>query len=89
MPRSVLRVGTRGSALALAQAETIRKAVSNVITHRSFELVPITTTGDTIEGELPPLCHGALRGQLDSLGARIRRSRAESRTLAHFRVRPR
>ena len=55
MPRSVLRVGTRGSALALAQAETIRKAVSNVITHRSFELVPITTTGDTIEGELPPL----------------------------------
>jgi len=55
MPRSVLRVGTRGSALALAQAETIRKAISNVITHRSFELVPITTTGDTIEGELPPL----------------------------------
>src|SRR5207302_7669 len=55
MPRSVLRVGTRGSALALAQAETIRKAVSNVITHRSFELVPVTTTGDTIEGELPPL----------------------------------
>ncbi|MGZ4206517.1 MAG: hydroxymethylbilane synthase, partial [Actinomycetota bacterium] len=55
MPRSVLRVGTRGSALALAQAETIRKAVSSVITHRSFELVPITTTGDSIEGELPAL----------------------------------
>ena len=55
MPRSVLRVGTRGSALALAQAETIRKAVSQVITHRSFELVPITTAGDTIEGELPAL----------------------------------
>jgi hydroxymethylbilane synthase len=55
MPRSVLRVGTRGSALALAQAESIRKAVSQVITHRSFELVPITTAGDTIEGELPPL----------------------------------
>lgn len=55
MPRSVLRVGTRGSALALAQAETIRKAVSSVITHRSFELVPITTTGDSIEGDLPAL----------------------------------
>jgi hydroxymethylbilane synthase len=55
MPRSVLRVGTRGSALALAQAESIRKAVSQVITHRSFELVPITTAGDSIEGELPAL----------------------------------
>ena len=43
------------SALALAQAETIRKAVSSVITHRSFELVPITTTGDTFEGDLPAL----------------------------------
>jgi hydroxymethylbilane synthase len=54
MPRSVLRVGTRGSALALAQAEGVRKAVSQVITHRSFELVPVSTTGDTFQGELPP-----------------------------------
>jgi len=53
MPRSVLRVGTRGSALALAQAELIRQAVSNVITHRNFELVPITTRGDRIDGPLP------------------------------------
>ena len=53
MPRSVLRVGTRGSALALAQAESIRQAIGGVVTHRNFELVPITTTGDTIEGELP------------------------------------
>lgn len=55
MPRSVLRVGTRGSALALAQAEQIRRAVSKIITHRNFELVPVTTTGDTIEGPLPPV----------------------------------
>ena len=53
MPRSVLRVGTRGSALALAQAETVRKAISQVISHRNFELVPITTAGDTHQGPLP------------------------------------
>jgi hydroxymethylbilane synthase len=55
MPRSVLRVGTRGSALALAQAETVRKAISQVISHRNFELVPITTTGDTLRGPLPAI----------------------------------
>lgn len=54
MPRSVLRVGTRGSALALAQAEWIRQAVSRVITHRNFELVPVTTAGDRLTGPLPP-----------------------------------
>jgi hydroxymethylbilane synthase len=54
MPRSVLRVGTRGSALALAQAEGVRKAISEVISHRNFELVPITTTGDTMQGPIPP-----------------------------------
>lgn len=55
MPRSVLRVGTRGSALALAQAETVRKAISQVISHRNFELVPITTKGDTHQGPLPAI----------------------------------
>lgn len=46
MPRSVLRIGTRTSPLALAQAELVRKQVSQVITHRSFELVPLSTAGD-------------------------------------------
>src|SRR6266542_4350524 len=55
MPRSVLRVGTRGSALALAQAENVRKAISQVISHRNFELVPITTRGDTLKGPIPPV----------------------------------
>jgi len=55
MPRSVLRVGTRGSALALAQAEGIRQAISRIITHRNFELVPITTAGDRLDGPLPAL----------------------------------
>ncbi|MFP5225769.1 MAG: hydroxymethylbilane synthase [Actinomycetota bacterium] len=46
MPRSVLRIGTRTSPLALAQAELVRQQVSQVITHRSFELVPMSTAGD-------------------------------------------
>lgn len=54
MPRSVLRVGTRGSALALARAESVRRAISKVITHRNFELVPVVTSGDRVEGALPP-----------------------------------
>jgi len=55
VPRSVLRVGTRGSMLALAQAEAIRRTISTIVSHRNFELVPMTTTGDSIEGDLPPL----------------------------------
>jgi hydroxymethylbilane synthase len=51
MPRSVLRIGTRGSALALAQAETVRREVSQIITKRNFELVPMTTSGDTAATE--------------------------------------
>src|ERR671924_1068398 len=55
MPRSVLRVGTRGSALALAQAEGVRKAISQVISHRNFELVPMTTRGDLLPGPIPAI----------------------------------
>lgn len=50
MPRSVLRVGTRTSPLALRQAEAVRQMISTVITHRSFELVPMSTAGDRAEG---------------------------------------
>jgi hydroxymethylbilane synthase len=49
-----LRVGTRGSALALAQAEAVRRAISQVITHRNFELVPIVTSGDRNEEPVGP-----------------------------------
>lgn len=41
MPRSVLRIGTRGHALALARAEVVRRAIQQVITKRNFELVPV------------------------------------------------
>jgi hydroxymethylbilane synthase len=54
LPRSVLRIGTRGSALALAQAESVRRLITQIITKRNFELVPITTAGDTHTGPLPP-----------------------------------
>lgn len=46
MPRTVLRIGTRSSALALAQAEWVRKAINTVLPRRTFELVPIITGGD-------------------------------------------
>ena len=56
MPRSVLRIGTRSSPLALAQAESVRHAIQQVITKRNFELVPMVTSGDELsENELPPL----------------------------------
>ncbi|MBI4728089.1 MAG: hydroxymethylbilane synthase [Acidobacteria bacterium] len=55
MPRSVLRIGTRGSALALAQAEWVRIAVSALLPKRTFELVPMKTRGDTYQGPLPPV----------------------------------
>lgn len=54
MPRSVLRIGTRGSMLALAQAEEVRGMITKVITHRNFELVPIVTEGDRYRGRIPP-----------------------------------
>ncbi len=46
MPRTVLRIGTRSSALALAQAEMVRKAINEVLPKRTFELVPVVTDGD-------------------------------------------
>lgn len=53
MPRSVLRIGTRTSPLALAQAEIVRRQISEIITHRSFELVPLSTAGDRATGAVP------------------------------------
>ncbi len=53
MPRTVLRIGTRSSALALAQAEIVRRAINEVLPKRSFELVPVHAEGDRIEGQLP------------------------------------
>lgn len=46
MPRTVLRIGTRSSSLALAQAEWVRKAIQSVLVRRTFELVPMRTEGD-------------------------------------------
>ena len=47
MPQSTLRLGTRGSRLALTQAEMVREALAAAGT--ACELVPIRTTGDRIQ----------------------------------------
>jgi hydroxymethylbilane synthase len=49
-----LRLGTRGSRLALAQAETVAKLLRGL--GHEVEIVKITTTGDKVEGPLEP--HG-------------------------------
>lgn len=53
MPRSVLRVGTRGSARALAQAEAVRRAISVALPNRTFELVPVVTEADESDAPAP------------------------------------
>ena len=58
MPRTVLRIGTRSSALALAQAETVRKAINAVLVKRTFELVPVVTGGDGA----PDFRHAGVKG---------------------------
>ena len=49
-PSSPLRIGTRGSPLALAQAYETRKRLTNAlnISENSFEIVVISTSGDRI-----------------------------------------
>ncbi len=44
-----MRIGTRGSRLALAQAELVRAAIAATLDGGSAELVTITTTGDKIQ----------------------------------------
>ena len=44
----VIRIGTRASKLALAQAETVRDMLSARYPEQRFELTPMTTTGDRI-----------------------------------------
>ncbi|MCA1834440.1 MAG: hydroxymethylbilane synthase [Actinomycetota bacterium] len=58
MPRTVLRIGTRSSALALAQAEMVRKAINAVLSKRTFELVPVVTSGD----EAPEFRRAGIKG---------------------------
>lgn len=51
---STLRIGTRGSALALAQSGLIRERLATV-TGRDVELVPVTSEGDTSTESLATL----------------------------------
>ncbi|MCL7418760.1 MAG: porphobilinogen deaminase, partial [Halalkalicoccus sp.] len=45
-----IRLATRGSDLALAQAESVKRALSG--RRREVELVTVETTGDRIDDEL-------------------------------------
>jgi hydroxymethylbilane synthase len=44
-----IRIGTRGSALALAQADQVKKALLRAAPHISFEIVTMKTAGDILE----------------------------------------
>ena len=46
--KDVLRIATRSSRLALWQAEHVRMCLNRVHPNLTFELIPITTTGDKI-----------------------------------------
>lgn len=48
-----LRIGTRSSRLALAQAEIALRALASTDAFRSAEIVPITTRGDAISARQP------------------------------------
>jgi hydroxymethylbilane synthase len=49
--QAVLKIGTRASSLAMAQAHEARDRLmaAHGLDERSFEIVPLTTTGDTIQ----------------------------------------
>ena len=55
MAQAVLRLGTRASALARAQAEQVRAALATLHPGVRVELVFIRTSGDRgVSGPLPP-----------------------------------
>jgi hydroxymethylbilane synthase len=54
-PGAPLRLGTRGSALALAQSGEIARALAAAHPGLQVELVPIVTRGDRLAGELAAL----------------------------------
>jgi hydroxymethylbilane synthase len=63
----VIRLGTRGSALALAQARWVAERLPGEV-----ELVPITTSGDTQVGAGAPLGTGQRRGGAPELADKSR-----------------
>jgi hydroxymethylbilane synthase len=51
-PRLILRVGTRKSPLALAQSAQVARALEQAVAGLTVELVPRTTRGDRVRGDL-------------------------------------
>jgi hydroxymethylbilane synthase len=64
MARALLRLGTRGSKLALAQASLVRDALARIhptlAAHEAIEIVVIKTTGDVIQDR--PLAEAGGKG---------------------------
>lgn len=52
MNRRVIRVGSRGSVLALAQAQEVVRRLSCVDTRFEWDIVPIRTTGDRLKEDV-------------------------------------
>jgi hydroxymethylbilane synthase len=50
VPAGTVRIGTRGSALALWQARWVEERLRRELPGRAFELVPVTTRGDVQAG---------------------------------------
>ncbi|TMM08342.1 MAG: hydroxymethylbilane synthase, partial [Actinobacteria bacterium] len=70
MTMAALRIGTRGSALALAQAELVARALRGVDGGDEVEIVPITTSGDRGPGGdksrfVKEIEEALLRGEVD------------------------
>src|SRR3989338_8097114 len=70
--KSVIKVGTRGSTLALYQAELVRSGLKKLFPLIEFELVKIHTRGDMIR-----------RGAIASVGPAIFTREIEEALLAH------
>ena len=49
MPTKTIKIGTRGSPLALRQTDWVKEALSGLYPHIEFEIVVIKTTGDKIQ----------------------------------------
>lgn len=64
--KSLIKIGSRGSALALYQAELVRSTLKNLFPLISFEVVRIKTKGDMIRhGAIHSLGRGIFTGEIE------------------------
>ena len=61
-----LRIGTRGSPLALAQADEVRRGLARLDPSFEGEIVAIRTAGDRIRRDMPPDGKGAFTKEIET-----------------------